>query len=114
MKGFAGTIKFKAPGDHRDHGLLVVGSGQVLGLDSGGDRLPEKAVLGIGRRQGIEETGVGMTGGLNGPEGEMDSLRPIAEVGVGVGGQNPGQAVEGLSVVRLQGDGGTELLGGLA
>ena len=104
MKGFAGFVELHelevAVGDV----FLAVGEGDVMGFLSGGHGIGELAVFSISGGECADEKGDLITGLFAGVLGEEDSLLAVAQMRIGISGQNPGEIVQGEKDVGVQFD----------
>ena len=99
-EGLAGAVALEAL---LDDGFGFV-RGELQGGFGGGDGGGVVAGGGLGSGEGVQAVGVALGGELAGGLGEFDGARGIAELVVRGGGEQPGEVVVGLPVLRFEGD----------
>ena len=102
MIGFAGPVEFKQLPVFRRHRRQSGRGGELLRLFRRGHRFRETAGFGISGGQRPDEQGFAMMSQLTRAFGQTDRLGPMAQPGIGTGGQHPRQVVQRPGQVGIQ------------
>jgi len=102
VEGLAGAVKSQELQIAVSDSGVGVGEGEIVGLLGGVGGVVEAAGFGVSGGEGADELRVGVFGQFAGPLGKSDGFGAVAEFGIGVGGENPGEIIEGDNVVGIE------------
>jgi len=89
----------------RDEVFLIGRRGQFDGLFNGRHRLREPPGFSVSRRQRAQKRRVTASGQFTNPLSVTHCLRPIANGGISIGRENPGEVVDRQHRIGLQSQG---------
>jgi hypothetical protein len=104
-EGLAGLEKLHHIGAAGGKVGLAGGGGKVPGLCGSRCGVGETPRFGVRCGEGLQFGGIAKAGQVTSAYSEVDGICSVAEGGVGRGGEDPGETIEGIGVVRFETDG---------